>query len=59
MDVPSESCIACEPLTDFGGKNPDPNLTYASDLVAIMKKGNHTFAAAFNGDGVSSCFNQV
>ncbi|BFY99695.1 hypothetical protein BsWGS_02735 [Bradybaena similaris] len=51
MDVPSESCIACEPLTDFGGKNPDPNLTYANDLVAIMKKGNHTFAAAFNGDG--------
>ncbi|CAG5118154.1 unnamed protein product [Candidula unifasciata] len=51
MGVPSESCINCEPLPDFGGRKPDPNLTYASDLVAVMKKGDHDFAAAFNGDG--------
>jgi phosphoglucomutase len=24
------------PLEDFGGGHPDPNLTYATELVAIM-----------------------
>lgn len=26
----------CDPREDFGGSHPDPNLTYASDLVARM-----------------------
>lgn len=26
----------CEPLEDFGGGHPDPNLAYASDLVRRM-----------------------
>ena len=25
------------PLPDFGGGHPDPNLTYADDLVAVMQ----------------------
>ncbi|GFR66176.1 phosphoglucomutase [Elysia marginata] len=51
MGLPSSSCLNCEILPDFGGKHPDPNLTYASDLVDIMKQGKHDFAAAFDGDG--------
>ncbi|XP_059162509.1 phosphoglucomutase-like [Physella acuta] len=51
MGFPSDCCLNCEPLPDFGGKHPDPNLTYASDLVDIMKEGKHDFAAAFDGDG--------
>ena len=34
------------------GHHPDPNLTYAADLVMIMKGGEHDFGAAFDGDGV-------
>lgn len=41
------------PLEDFGGHHPDPNLTYAADLVEAMKKGDFDFGAAFDGDGVS------
>ncbi|KAK3697787.1 hypothetical protein RRG08_026416 [Elysia crispata] len=51
MGLPAQSCLNCEVLPDFGGKHPDPNLTYASDLVEIMKQGKHDFAAAFDGDG--------
>ena len=29
----SDSCIKTNVLTDFGGGHPDPNLTYAADLV--------------------------
>ena len=36
------------------GHHPDPNLTYAADLVEILKKGEHDFGAAFDGDGVNS-----
>lgn len=41
----------CEPLTDFGGLHPDPNLTYAKPLVDLLLKGEHDFGAAFDGDG--------
>jgi len=47
------SAVNCVPLPDFGGGHPDPNLTYAADLVNELKKGNHDFGAAFDGDGVS------
>jgi phosphoglucomutase len=40
-----------KPLEDFGGHHPDPNLTYAADLVEILKRGEHDFGAAFDGDG--------
>ncbi|XP_053611049.1 phosphoglucomutase [Plodia interpunctella] len=39
------------PLDDFGGAHPDPNLTYAADLVAAVKDGDYDFGAAFDGDG--------
>jgi len=41
-----------EPLTDFGGGHPDPNLAYAKELVALMFADNAPdFAAASDGDG--------
>ena len=40
------------PLEDFGGGHPDPNLTYAHDLVEIMFHLNAPdFGAASDGDG--------
>jgi len=44
------------PLEDFGGHHPDPNLTYAADLVEAMKNGDYGFGAAFDGDGVRFFF---
>ena len=38
-------------LPDFGGGHPDPNLTYAADLVEAMRNGDFGFGAAFDGDG--------
>ncbi|MEL6496645.1 MAG: alpha-D-glucose phosphate-specific phosphoglucomutase [Cyanobacteria bacterium J06623_7] len=41
-----------EPLEDFGGGHPDPNLVYAHDLVEIMFANNApNFGAASDGDG--------
>lgn len=40
------------PLTDFGGGHPDPNLTYAKELVDEMFGTNApTLGAASDGDG--------
>jgi phosphoglucomutase len=41
------------PLPDFGGHHPDPNLTYAADLVKILKENpdKFGFGAAYDGDG--------
>lgn len=51
FNLPLDMCLNSEALTDFGGRHPDPNLTYAADLVEKMKEGKHDFAAAFDGDG--------
>jgi phosphoglucomutase len=41
-----------EPLTDFGGEHPDPNLVHAADLVAMTRGVDGVdFAAASDGDG--------
>ena len=46
----------CDPKPDFGGIHPDPNLTYAHDLVNRMGLGDHAtadipdFGAACDGD---------
>jgi len=41
-----------EPLEDFGGGHPDPNLVHAHELVEIMDKGaGPDFGAASDGDG--------
>ena len=40
------------PREDFGGGHPDPNLTYADELVAIMNGAQAPdFGAASDGDG--------
>lgn len=52
LGAPANSAVNCVPLEDFGGHHPDPNLTYAADLVETMKTGEHDFGAAFDGDGV-------
>lgn len=52
LGCPANSAINCVPLEDFGGQHPDPNLTYAADLVDSMRDGQHDFGAAFDGDGV-------
>ncbi|KAG8238091.1 hypothetical protein J437_LFUL012198 [Ladona fulva] len=51
MGASTDSAVNVIPLEDFGGLHPDPNLTYAADLVASLKKGEHDFGAAFDGDG--------
>ncbi|MFM9912773.1 MAG: alpha-D-glucose phosphate-specific phosphoglucomutase [Methylophilaceae bacterium] len=52
LHAPSGSLMNCEPLSDFGGGHPDPNLTYAHDLVEIVYgKEAPDFGAASDGDG--------
>lgn len=46
------SVINSNPLPDFGGKHPDPNMTYATELLAIMNADDAPdFGAANDGDG--------
>ena len=46
------SVINSQPLPDFGGKHPDPNMTYATELLSIMNSDNAPdFGAANDGDG--------
>ena len=33
LKCPQDSLKRCIPLEDFGGEHPDPNLTYAPELV--------------------------
>ena len=48
----AENCVVhTTPLPDFGGLHPDPNLTYAKDLVETVANGNYDIGAAFDGDG--------
>jgi phosphoglucomutase len=46
-----ENVVQTSPLPDFGGHQPDPNLTYAKDLVDHCKAGDYDIGAAFDGDG--------
>jgi len=55
LGVSEEQLMRCEPLPDFGGSHPDPNLTYAHELVEKMgifqaKDDAPQFAAACDGD---------
>jgi phosphoglucomutase len=46
------SVINGTPLTDFGNGHPDPNLTYAKELVdKLFSDTGPTFGAASDGDG--------
>lgn len=51
LGMEERDAVNCIPLPDFGQGHPDPNLTYAHDLVNELKKGVHDFGAAFDGDG--------
>jgi len=46
-----DSTQNCSPSPDFNGGHPDPNLTYAHDLVARVDKEGIHFGAASDGDG--------
>jgi phosphoglucomutase len=52
LGAPADSMMNCIPLPDFGGGHPDPNLTYAHELVEIIYGENAPdFGAASDGDG--------
>jgi phosphoglucomutase len=62
LGAPPASVINGLPLPDFGGGHPDPNPTYAEDLIRIMfsadtsdfgqgKEAAPDFGAASDGDG--------
>ncbi|MBD0336789.1 MAG: alpha-D-glucose phosphate-specific phosphoglucomutase [Cyanobacteria bacterium Co-bin13] len=52
LNAPAGTVIHGEPLEDFGGGHPDPNLVYAHDLVEILFGDNAPdFGAASDGDG--------
>ena len=62
LGAPAASVINGVPLPDFGGGHPDPNPTYAEDLMATMfreaapdfgegREASPDFGAASDGDG--------
>ncbi|GAB4289756.1 MAG: alpha-D-glucose phosphate-specific phosphoglucomutase [Methylophaga sp.] len=52
LEAPEGTVINRIPLPDFGQGHPDPNLTYAEELVAEMFSANAPdFGAASDGDG--------
>jgi phosphoglucomutase len=57
LGAPPGSVINGVPLADFGGGHPDPNPTYAKDLIKVMfshgsgSESTPDFGAASDGDG--------
>jgi phosphoglucomutase len=52
LGAPPGSVVAGVPLPDFGGGHPDPNPTYAEDLMRTMFAADAPdFGAASDGDG--------
>ncbi|MFQ6404103.1 alpha-D-glucose phosphate-specific phosphoglucomutase [Methylophilus sp. 'Pure River'] len=52
LGAPASSLMNCEVSETFGGGHPDPNLTYAEDLVKIAYGTQAPdFSAASDGDG--------
>ena len=52
LEAPPGTVINGTPLSDFGGGHPDPNLTYAKELVEIMYGATAAdLGAASDGDG--------
>ena len=52
LGAPAGTVINGTPLPDFGGGHPDPNLTYAHDLVEeLFGADAPDFGAASDGDG--------
>ncbi len=52
LGAPEGTVINAEPLPDFGGGHPDPNLVHATELVARLNGDDPVdFGAASDGDG--------
>jgi phosphoglucomutase len=52
LGAPSGTAVNAVPLPDFGGNHPDPNPTYAAELIgAIAAADGPDFGAASDGDG--------
>jgi phosphoglucomutase len=51
LGATKDNIVHATPLPDFGGLHPDPNLTYAKDLVDTVSAGDYDIGAAFDGDG--------
>lgn len=52
LGAPKGTVINAEPLPDFGGHHPDPNLAHAKELVAeLFGENAPDFGAASDGDG--------
>ncbi|MFN2564759.1 MAG: alpha-D-glucose phosphate-specific phosphoglucomutase [Gemmatimonadaceae bacterium] len=52
LGAPGGTVMNGAPRPDFGGGHPDPNLTYAPELVEIMRASDAPdFGAASDGDG--------
>ena len=52
LGAPKGTVVHGDPLTDFGGMHPDPNPTWAHELMAEMMGANAPdFGAASDGDG--------
>ena len=52
LGAPADSVMNAVPLEDFGNGHPDPNLTYAHELVEIVYGADAPdFGAASDGDG--------
>ncbi|MCJ2543994.1 alpha-D-glucose phosphate-specific phosphoglucomutase [Thermostichus vulcanus] len=52
LGAPEGSVLNGQPLPDFGGGHPDPNLVYAHELVELLFGENGPdFGAASDGDG--------
>ena len=52
LQAPAGTVINGDPKEDFGGGHPDPNLTYAHELVDILfAEDGPDFGAASDGDG--------
>jgi phosphoglucomutase len=52
LGAPAGTAVNADPLPDFAGRHPDPNPTYAADLVAALASPEAPdFGAASDGDG--------
>ena len=52
MGLADDCIMNGNPLKDFGGLHPDPNLTYAAHLAdLLLNKKSYSFGAACDGDG--------
>ena len=51
LGLPLKSVLNAIPRQDFNNGHPDPNLTYAHELVELVEKHSISFGAASDGDG--------